>query len=144
MHWINVEISHCWYNCENNQKPLLPPPFFLQQSLEKNEIGVSLPSVSHFFNLLFSLCVCQALGTTLISNRKVEQTKRAFSWINRDQSLHFEWVTKEKQQLKVCLLIVNGQLPKKYHRKGLVCCLVFICGPCHWLHCPTALGVCMF
>lgn len=68
---------------------------------------------SLLFKIYFSVCVCQALGTTLISNRKVEQTERAFPQIDRDQSLHFDWMTKQKQQLKVCLMpIASGQLPK--------------------------------
>lgn len=124
-----TNFCHRWHLWDNNQKMLT---FLLQQSLIVNETGMSLPSLTHdFLKIYFSVCVCQALGTTLISNRKVKQTKQAFPQINRDQSLRFDWMTKPKQQLKVCLMpIASGQLPKpKYqetYRRALACVLFIL------------------
>lgn len=61
----------------------------------------------------FSVCVCQALGTTPISDGRAEQTNWALPPIDGDQSLRFDLMTIHKQQLKVRLmLIASGQLPK--------------------------------
>lgn len=61
----------------------------------------------------FSVCVCQALGTTPISDGRAEQTNWALPPIDGDQSLRLDLMTIHKQQLKVRLmLIASGQLPK--------------------------------
>lgn len=89
---------HCW---DNNQSCCLCHfPFAAKSDSEWDQRELAVTH-SLLFEIYFSVCVCQALGTILISNRKVEQTKRAFPQINRDQSLHFDRMTKQKQQLSI-------------------------------------------
>lgn len=106
--------------------------FLLQKSLTVSETGLSFPSLTHFlFEIYFLVCACQALGKTRLSNRQVEQTKWAFPQINGDQSLHFDWMAKWKQQLKVYLMPISSRevLKPKYwgtHRRVLACMLFIL------------------
>lgn len=98
-------------------------------------------------SLLFEIYFCLCMSSSWDNSDK-QQKDGAFPQINRDQSLNFDWMTKQNQLLKACfyffLIPASWELAgssqnqsTKAHRREL--------SPAHYLYWPhQSFGICLY